>query len=48
MSIPYGSLETPQINSCLTMLTYHYAFGPKDDRLEDLVVDKVQGSEGLG
>jgi hypothetical protein len=30
------------------MSTYHYAFGPKDERLEDLDVNKVQGNEGLG
>jgi hypothetical protein len=41
MSIPSGLFEAPHMNSCLTMLTYHYAFGHKDARLEDLVVDKV-------
>jgi hypothetical protein len=23
------------------MSTYHYVFGPKDERLEDLIMDKV-------
>lgn len=40
-SVTSNSFEAPQINSCLTMSTYHYAFGPEDVRLEDLVVDKV-------
>ncbi len=48
MPIPSGSFESCRIHSCFAMSTYHYAFGPKDERLEDLVVDKAQGSEGLG
>jgi hypothetical protein len=29
------------------MSTYHYGFGPEDERLEDPIVDKVQGNKGL-
>jgi hypothetical protein len=45
--VPSNSFESPQINGCLTMWTYHYGFGPEDERLEDPIVDKVQGSKGL-
>jgi len=40
-SILSSSLDAPRINNYLTMSTYHYVFGPKDERLEDPVVDKV-------
>ncbi len=48
MPVPSGLFESSWIHSCFVMSTYHYAFGPKDERLEDLVVHKVQGSEGFG
>jgi hypothetical protein len=44
--IPFGPFETLQINSCF-MSTYHCVFGPKDERLEEPIVDKVQGKEGF-
>jgi hypothetical protein len=33
-------LEVPRIN-CFTMSTYHYAFGPKDEWVENLVFDQL-------
>jgi hypothetical protein len=30
------------------MLTYHCAFISKDERLEDPIVNQLQGNEGLG
>jgi hypothetical protein len=48
MSIPFGLLEAPLINYYFTMSTYHYAFNLKDEKLEDHVVNKVQGNEKLG
>jgi hypothetical protein len=38
-SIPPSSPQVPRISSCLTMSTYHCAFGPKDQWVEFLVVD---------
>ncbi len=48
MLVPSNSFETPQINICFTMSTYHCVFRSKAERLEDPIVNKLQGSEGLG
>ncbi len=41
-SILPSLLEAPKINSCLTMLTYHYTFGPKDEWVKNLVFDRLR------
>jgi len=40
-SVLSNSFNAPRINSYLTMSTYQYVFGLEDERLEDLIMDKV-------
>jgi hypothetical protein len=40
-SILLGSFKGPRINNSFTVLTYHYAFGPEDEHVENLILDQL-------